>query len=41
VVNSIIRYRDHHGAYKTLEDLKKSKLVDGEIFSKIAPVLEL
>lgn len=41
VVNAIIAYREHHGSYLALEDLRKCKLVDGEIFSKIAPVLEL
>ena len=41
VVNAIIAYREHHGDYQTLDDLRKCKLVTVEIFSKIAPLLEL
>ena len=41
VVNAIIAYRGHHGDFKTLEGLRGCKLVTGEIFSKIAPLLTL
>lgn len=41
VVNAIIAYRDMHGPYTQLDQLQNCKLVDAEIFSKIAPLLEL
>ena len=41
VINAIIAYRNAHGSYEDLQDLQKCKLVTEEIFSKIAPLLEL
>ena len=39
MVNAIINYRDKHGNYKTVEEIKKTDLVDDETFRKIAPYL--
>lgn len=38
-VNAIVNYRDKHGKYKTVEEIKKTDLVDDETFRKIAPYL--
>ena len=39
--NAIINYRINHGRYKTLEDIKKTDLVDDETYRKIVPYLLL
>jgi competence protein ComEA len=38
-VNAIVNYRDKHGKYKTVEEIKKTDLIDDETFRKIAPYL--
>lgn len=40
VANSIIAIRKEHGKYKNVEDIKKSHLVDDELYLKIAPYLK-
>ncbi len=39
MVNAIVNYRDKHGTYKTVEEIKKTDLVDDETFAKISPYL--
>ncbi len=39
VVNAIINYRNKHGNYKMVDDIKKTDLVDEETFRKIEPYL--
>jgi DNA uptake protein ComE-like DNA-binding protein len=39
IANSIVRYRDQHGAYTDLEDLKKIMLITEEIYNRIFPYL--
>jgi competence protein ComEA len=40
-VNSILRIRERHGNYISIEDIKKSDLISEEDFSKIAPYLSV
>jgi competence protein ComEA len=39
LANAIIAYRNEHGPFLTLEDLKKIMVVTNEVFGKIAPYL--
>ena len=41
LAKSIIKYREHHGAYKSINDLKQIPLIDEKLFRKIAYYLEL
>ncbi len=41
MANAIFNYRSKHGKYKTLEEIKKTDLVDDETYRKIAPYLVL
>lgn len=40
-VNSILRIRERHGNYSTIEDIKKSELITEDDFRKIAPYLSV
>lgn len=39
IANAIINYRQQHGNYKTVEDLKKIDIITDELYNKIAPYL--
>jgi competence ComEA-like helix-hairpin-helix protein len=39
LANAIVQYRTQHGAYRTIEDVKKIMIVDEQIFAKMAPYL--
>ena len=39
VANAIVNYRKNHGKYKTVDEIKKTDLVDEETYRKIAPYL--
>jgi competence ComEA-like helix-hairpin-helix protein len=41
IANAIVNYRNQHGAYKSIEDLRKIEILPDEIFNKIAPYLVL
>lgn len=41
VARLIVRYRKHHGAYESLEELKRLPLVDEQLFRKIVLYLKL
>jgi competence protein ComEA len=41
VANSLVNYREKHGLYKTVEDIKKSDLVNDELYLKLAPYLKV
>jgi DNA uptake protein ComE-like DNA-binding protein len=41
IAKSILKYREHHGAYKSINDLKRIPLIDEELFRRIAYYLEL
>ncbi len=41
IANAIVEYRNQHGAFTALEDLKKIVLIDEATFKKIARYLEL
>lgn len=41
VAKVIVAYRDKHGAYMNLEHIKRTDLVDDQLYSKIAPYLKL
>jgi competence protein ComEA len=41
VANAIVNYRKQHGPFKTIDDIKKTDLVDEETLRKIAPYLIL
>jgi competence protein ComEA len=38
-VNAIVNYRDKHGKYKTVEEIKKTDVLDDGTYLKIAPYL--
>ncbi len=39
--NAIVNYRKQHGAYQSLEDIKKIVLINDSIFQKVKPYLQL
>ncbi len=41
IANAIVNYRNQHGAYKSIEDLRKIEILPDELFNKIAPYLVL
>jgi competence ComEA-like helix-hairpin-helix protein len=41
IAKSIIAYREQHGVYSTMEDLKKLVLMTEDIYAKVSPYLEL
>lgn len=41
VANSIVKLRQQLGGFQQLDDLKKSKLIDDDLFNKLAPYLML
>jgi competence protein ComEA len=41
IANNIVLYRDQHGEYAKIQDLKQAVLVNEELFRKIAPYLTL
>ncbi len=40
-VNSILQMRNRHGPYTSVEDIKRSELIDEELFEKIGPYLSV
>ncbi len=40
-VNSILKMRERHGLYSSVEEIKKSQLIDDSLFDKIAPYLSV
>lgn len=41
IANAIIQYRNQHGNYSSVEDLRKIMLITDEIFNKAAPYLKV
>jgi len=41
IANPIIAYRNEHGSFSSIEDLKKIMIVTDEVYQKIAPYLSL
>lgn len=41
IANPIIAYRNEHGAFSSIEELKKIMIITDEVFQKIAPYLSL
>ena len=41
LANAIVEYRNQHGNFSSLEDLKKISLITDETFNKIKPYLKL
>lgn len=41
IVNGIINFRTKHGDFYTVSEIKKTDLIDSELFSKVAPYLKL
>jgi len=41
IANAIVEYRNQHGAYKAIEDLKKITLIDDNTFNKMEAYLDL
>jgi DNA uptake protein ComE-like DNA-binding protein len=41
IANNIVLYRDRHGDFSSLQDIKQAVLVNEELFRKIAPYLTL
>lgn len=41
VANAIVAYREKHGPYKNVFDIRKTDLVDEDLYRKIAPYLRL
>jgi competence protein ComEA len=40
-VNGIVNYRQKHGKFKTIDEIKNTDLVDDETLRKLAPYLQL
>lgn len=41
VANSLVKYRQQHGPYKRIEDIKKSQLIGEELYEKLKPYVYL
>ena len=41
LANAIVEYRNQHGPFKSLEDIKKILIIDDATYSKIVPYLSL
>jgi competence ComEA-like helix-hairpin-helix protein len=41
LANAIVAYRESHGLYDAIEDIKKIQLIDEKLFNKISPYLTL
>lgn len=41
IANAIVEYRNQHGAYKSVEDLKKLVVIEKEVIKKISPYLTI
>lgn len=41
VANSIVNMREVHGSFEKVDDIKRSKLIDEELFNKLKPYLKL
>lgn len=41
IANSIVKLREQHGNFQSIQDIRKSKLIDAELFEKIKPYLSL
>jgi competence protein ComEA len=41
IANAIVEYKNQHGAYKSIDEVKKVALINDEIFKKISPYLDL
>ncbi|MEJ7684007.1 MAG: helix-hairpin-helix domain-containing protein [Segetibacter sp.] len=39
IANAIINYRQQHGNYKSVEDIRKIDLITDDLYNKIAPYL--
>ena len=39
IANAIVNYRQQHGSYKSVEDLKKIDIITDDLYNKIAPYL--
>ena len=40
LADAIVKYRQQHGGYKTIDDIKNIKIVTGEAYTKLAPYLK-
>ena len=41
LANPIVAYRNQHGAFSKIEDLKKIMIITDEIYNKISPYLTI
>jgi competence protein ComEA len=41
IANAIVEYKNQHGNYKNIDEIKKIALINEEIFKKISPYLIL
>ncbi len=41
LVNNLIQMREQHGKFKSVEDMKKSHLIDDDLFTLIAPYIKV
>jgi DNA uptake protein ComE-like DNA-binding protein len=39
IANSIIAIREQHGPYKSIEDIKRSHLINDDLYKKLEPYL--
>jgi len=39
VANAIVRFKEQHGAYKSIDEVMKIEIINDELFTKIAPYL--
>lgn len=41
IANAIVAYRQQHGAFKSVQDIKKIDIISEELFNKVAPYLTI
>lgn len=41
IANSIVNFRNQHGSYQKIEDIKQSALIDDSVYLKISPYLKV
>ena len=41
IANTVVAYRNEHGAFSTIEDIKKIMIITDDVYKKVAPYLEI
>ena len=41
IANTVVAYRNNHGVFSNIEDIKKIMIITDDIYKKVAPYLEI